>query len=278
MSEEQDRAEIANELWSEAEGFDPVVVEESAEFTPDAQKQEQDPWDGVPKIIRDELEQLRAKVSEQDKIEYRLKQAESRVGGLTNELYAAKQAAKTVEDAPTKKQIEEAAGDDEAWESLKEDFPEWADATDKRFNKKISETKSEIESRLSQFSEKVESDSLTNIEKMERAAQRAEEAVISLSHKGWRSTVKSQDFIDWFVENKKTDSEDPEAIVDLLDEYKTYQKERVKPSDIKAERERKLSQAEGQRTGVRLKPVKNDSDMSEEELRQSIASEIWANG
>lgn len=278
MSEEQDRAEIANELWSEAEGFDPVVVEESAEFTPDAQKQEQDPWDGVPKIIRDELEQLRAKVSEQDKIEYRLKQAESRVGGLTNELYAAKQAAKTVEDAPTKKQIEEAAGDDEAWESLKEDFPEWADATDKRFNKKISETKSEIESRLSQFSEKVESDSLTNIEKMERAAQRAEEAVISLSHKGWRSTVKSQDFIDWFVENKKTDSEDPEAIVDLLDEYSAYQKERVKPSDIKAERERKLSQAEGQRTGVRLKPVKNDSDMSEEELRQSIASEIWANG
>ena len=122
--ESKDRAEIAQSVWN---------TEDSAEQSPEVKtktdevpaEEPVDPWAGIPAALRDEVMGLRSKVGEYDALSFRLKQTEARLGGITNELHAAKEAAKIVENAPTKEQIEQAATSQAAWDSLKEDFSEW---------------------------------------------------------------------------------------------------------------------------------------------------------
>lgn len=108
-------------------------------------------WEGVPVKVRQTLEAISGKVGTLDRIEHRLKGVEGRSGAALEGVHALKtalEAAKTVEkaggEAPTQEQIAAAAASDERWNSLKEDFPEWAEGTDRRIAQVLDE-------RLSKF-------------------------------------------------------------------------------------------------------------------------------
>lgn len=108
-------------------------------------------WEGVPPKVRQTLEAISGKVGTLDKIEHRLKGVEGRSGAALEGVHALKtalDAAKTVTkaggDAPTQAQIAAAAASNENWNKLKEDFPQWAEGTDKRIAQVLDE-------RLSKF-------------------------------------------------------------------------------------------------------------------------------
>jgi len=94
--------------------------------------------------VRQTLEAISGRVGVLDKIEGRLKSVEGRTGAAlerVHELKTAMDTAKTVKqaggDAPTQEQIAAAATNEEHWESLKADFPEWAEGTDKRIDQRV---------------------------------------------------------------------------------------------------------------------------------------------
>lgn len=107
-------------------------------------------WDGVPVKVRQTLEAISGKVGTLDKIEHRLKGVEGRTGAalegvhaLKIALTAAKEVAKTVDDAPTQAQIDAAAKDPEKWEALKKDFEEWTQATEEYVKRQLAAERAE---------------------------------------------------------------------------------------------------------------------------------------
>ena len=136
------RSEIANEEFEEST----VSVAEPSKTEEDPAVEavvEEDPWAGVNPTLRKTFDDMTAKVASMSVMEQRLKQTESRIGAMQNKLSAAEKAAQAAPPAPTKEEIEVAAKEKESWETLKEDFPEWAEVVETRFAK----TKTDFEER-----------------------------------------------------------------------------------------------------------------------------------
>lgn len=106
---------------------DPEGTEKSAE--PSAP----DPWEGVPPVVRQTLEDITGKLGAIDTLSRDVKTATGRVAAIQSELATAKAAAKTTEHAPTATQIEAASKSVQKWDALKTDFPEWTEAMEERF-------------------------------------------------------------------------------------------------------------------------------------------------
>lgn len=82
-----------------------------------------------------ELAEMKARF---EKLEQRTRNAEGHIGGLSDSqrkmqetLTASRAATQKVSDAPTQGQVREAIDNPQEWEALKNDFPEWATATEK---------------------------------------------------------------------------------------------------------------------------------------------------
>jgi hypothetical protein len=111
---------------------------------PEAQKD--DKPEGKPKKAKFDPEAFKA---EQTKaLESLERKLFGHIGGITRtlnevktEIAAAKAAAKTVDDAPTQAQIDTAAKDPEEWEKLKQEWPEWAAAFEKKIDAKLAAVK-----------------------------------------------------------------------------------------------------------------------------------------
>lgn len=108
-------------------------------------------WEGVPVKVRQTLEAISGKVGTLDKIEHRLKGVEGRSGAALEGVHALKTALETAQtvkkeggEAPTQAQIAAAVASDESWGKLKEDFPEWAEGTDKRIDQRVEERLSKL--------------------------------------------------------------------------------------------------------------------------------------
>jgi hypothetical protein len=78
------------------------------------------------------------------KFDSQLRNIHGHIGGLTSTqkqmqevLNASKQATAEVKEAPTQTQVAEAAKSPEEWERLREDFPEWATATEKLLDARL---------------------------------------------------------------------------------------------------------------------------------------------
>lgn len=270
MQEDQaaiDRAAIANEVWNDAEQSpstptEPVVMPVAPE-TPD-------PWTGISPALREEVEGLRAKVGAMDEMNFRLKQTESRLGGVLNDLHAAKEAAKTVANAPTQEQIAQASSNQSEWEVLKEDFPEWTSAMDH----KLAAERAEIMKKL------------PNLDAMRQELQAASAAdreslkiefgnnIVSLKHKEWKETIKTPEFKQWHAQTGAKDSFDPLDVIAVIDDYAEFKAKQKSPSAIAEERKQRLEQAQ-QPSGHKLPPTKSEADMSESEARASIAKQVW---
>ncbi len=257
--EEQVRKELEDEIFN-------GVTPESDDPPEDGIQDEQpvdDPWESVPSVIKDEIDGLRGKLSSYEQMEYRLKQAESRLGGVLNELHTAKEAAKQVKDSPSQKQIDDAAGNQASWDALKEDFSEWAEAIEY----KIAKANEDVLSKIPVITPAEDKSESLRFELLS--------AIVSLKHPDWEEVNKEDDFNKWREDNKKFDSWKPSQIIEMMDEYKDFKAGLKSPREILESRKQRLGAAEIVK-GKPIKSVKSEEDMSYEELRQLVANEVFS--
>ena len=272
--EQEYREQLAAELWEDGERAEfPAEQEDSmamAQAAPEA-----DPWEGVPAALKQTLEALQSKVSAIDTIGNEVKQWSGRVGAIQRELQlqrnAAEQAAKTVSEAPTKQQMAEAAQDDEAWSELKDEFPEWADALEKRTGK--------LEKK---FSEQIESLRQQQPQAPDLSALRREydQKLLTIKHPDWRELVASPEYNEWLnkqpgdVQQKALESTDALECIEVLDQF-TAAKSPVK--DVVDKRKERLASSVSAPSGGRPVRSKSIDDMTPEEYREHVAKQIWSN-
>ena len=269
--EQEYREQLAAELW---EGGERAEFQEEQQAEPEAAP-EADPWEGVPAALKQTLEALQSKVSAIDTIGNEVKQWSGRVGAIQRELQlqrnAAEQAAKTVSEAPTKQQMAEAAQDDEAWSELKDEFPEWADALEKRTGK--------LEKK---FSEQIESLRQQQPQAMDLSALRREydQKLLAVKHPSWQQLVASPEYNEWLnkqpqdVRQKALESTDALECIEVLDQF-TAAKSPVK--DVVDKRKERLASSVSAPSGGRPVRSKSIDDMTPEEYREHVAKQIWSN-
>ena len=233
-------------------------VQEQAEPEP---KKEVDPWDGVPQVVRDQLEAVSGKLNSVDKISDRIRNIEGHIGGLSSQVKqfvaASKAVAKTGVDAPTEAQIEKAAESSEKWQAIKEDYPDWAEALEER----LAQEKRAVPD-LDGIQKRVD-ESVGSINNTLRAElRRAHETIVEIKHPDWRKDVNTKEFKSWF-ESQPTDlkalaaSENAADAIRLLDVYKTVSKK------SKQDKEQRLRSAVTPQ-GTAAKPnTLNDDDAFE---------------
>jgi hypothetical protein len=219
-----------------------------------------------------------------DNMAYRLKQAESRVGSLQNQLNASKQAVKEIkpEDTPSKKQIEEASENDQDWEDLKEEFPNWAKAIDARVAKFSSDAVGKID-KLSGLETDFNTRLEAEVQKVKDTFDKKIELVtLSFFHPKWKDTVKSDAYLKWLPtqpEHIQAKHGSPLAsdAIEVLNRFNEFNKPPSKsPSEIAADRARRLKESKDLQTTHKETPPKSEADMSEEERRRKIASEVMS--
>jgi hypothetical protein len=193
--------------------------------------------------------------------EERLKQAEKRIGSITNDLHAAKKAV----EAPTKEQLAAAAESDEKWDSLKKDFPEWAEAFDGRFDKKLAEKMTHLREEL-----KAELKTTDNLDLR----------LLNVVKPKWKETIKSKEWKEWLAMQPsetaaKVYSERAEDAIDIITAFEEANRPQKTATEIAAERKERLTKAPLPQGG-KATPVKSEADMSSSELRANIGKEIFA--
>ena len=269
--EQEYREQLAAELWEDGERAEfPENEQTEPEAAPEA-----DPWEGVPAALKQTLEALQSKVSAIDTIGNEVKQWSGRVGAIQRELQlqrnAAEQAAKAVSEAPTKQQMAEAAQDDEAWSELKDEFPEWADALEKRTGK--------LEKK---FSEQIESLRQQQPQAPDLSALRREydQKLLTVKHPDWREMVASPEYQEWLnkqpgdVRQKALESTDALECIEVLDQF-TAAKSPVR--DVVDKRKERLANSVSAPSGGRPVRSKSIDDMTPEEYREHVAKQIWSN-
>lgn len=209
-------------------------------------------------------DQLRDALARIEKIEGRTRNVEGHIGGLTrnqNEirstLQAAQAAAVTTKDAPTAAQVKEAIANPEEWDALKSDFPEWALATEKFLDSRLSSMpkgmdEAALEKRLKQVEERVINTSLNAV------------------FPGWRADTQTDAFKAWAA----AQPEDVQAlaysdeVADAARMLKLYDlsKQASPTSQILEQRKQKLAAAVTAPKGVRPVAVKSVDQMSPQEL------------
>jgi len=283
---EAEEQKIREEARAEVfDGKEPVVDETPASTQPEgtndvatpdqdgaAAEKDVDEWAGVNPAVRKQLETISQKVGTLDAMEGRLKQTERRIGSIQNEFHNANQAAKEVEDAPSKAEMAAAAEDDKAWDELKEDFPEWATAVENKIAAASAGFKqpdvSDIRENLSSVK-----DSMVTSEVFEKR-------LVNLMHPGYEQTIQSPEYTDWITKqpedvqqkaNYGTTADDAVHVLNLFKQSTvTHQKT---PEEIAAARDKRLENSISTPSGPKSRPPKSEADMSEQELRQTIAKE-----
>ena len=272
--EQEYREQLAAELWEDGERAEFPAEQEEQQAEPEAAP-EADPWEGVPAALKQTLEALQSKVSAIDTIGNEVKQWSGRVGAIQRELQlqrnAAAQAAKTVSEAPTKQQMAEAAQDDEAWSELKDEFPEWADALEKRTGK--------LENK---FSEQIESLRQQQPQAPDLIALRREydQKLLTIKHPSWQQLVASPEYNEWLnkqpqdVRQKALESTDALECIEVLDQFAAA----TSPvKDVVDKRKERLASSVSAPSGGRPVRSKSIDDMTPEEYREHVAKQIWSN-
>jgi len=272
---------IAAEVFDEAP-IETRSKEEVAEAVEVESEEPEDEWAGVSPALRKTFEAMSNKLKDSDTklkdfdaMVARLKQTERRIGSIQNKMHEAE-----TKPAPTKEEVEKAASDDEAWNVLKEDFPEWAEAIDSRLaktNSNIELSKKEIMDSQKAFNASREQSEgkITGLEKMLESTQTS---LLDLKHEGWEETIKTPEYLSWIGKQpdevkQLTTSKFAKDAISVLDKFTNKQNDKS-PSEIAAERKQRLKQSVAV-DGKKTKPIKTEADMSDAEIRKKIAAEIW---
>lgn len=214
-------------------------------------------------------------------IDRRLKPLEGRVGAIQRDIQlqknAAEQAAKQVSDAPSKEQMAKAAKDEDEWNQLREEFPEWAEALEKKTTGLREELKSEIDAIKSSAAPAGDIDS-----RLEKMRLDYEVKLLTIKHPDWRQKTASPEYQAWLaqqpddVRDTALNSNDAMECIEILDKFDVSNKQGRSAAEIAEERQRRLKTSEGLPGGKVPLKTKNVDDMSVDELRRHLAKEIWS--
>ena len=257
---EKVRSEAEAEIFGGAEPTQGPEETAPAEKNPETEKPKDDPWAGVAPALREQMEGMNQRMASLDEITARLKTAEGRVSALQSELAkkATQDVKKTPGAAPSAAQVD-AASTDAEWEELKEDFPEWANALERR----IAATNESVRSLISK--------------EQARMTEEVERRIVSIKHPGYQKTIQDPEFKTWFQAQpaefqKLANSMKADDAITVLDGYAAARGKG--PSRIQ-DRKKRLQDAATIPKGSQQAPIKSEADMTEAELRKKIASEIW---
>jgi len=297
----QERDKIVGELWEEdGERTTPDASlaakagPEPEPGTKESPKQE-DPWAGVNPALKVEFEGLKSKAAEFDKVFDRLKQAEKRIGSITNQLSEAQKVSteaakkKDTTPAPTKEEIDAAAQSTELWEQLKEDYPQWAEAIDKRLAAERAAIQKELGVTKSLQEEvKALKEAGFSQEKIQEIQVGFAKQLVEVHYPGWEKTVAGKEFTDWIATQPDEvkakcgtwNAADAIYVLDLFDgrENNGGEEPGAKPrtaSEIAQERRKRLAKSETPSAGRVRQPAKRPDDMTDAEYRQHIATQIY---
>ena len=229
-------------------------------------KEEEDPLAGLSPAVRAKLAQIDELAQANAQLLHHVKTTEGRVAAMQREAQQARQAATQVapQDAPTQTAIASAAKNPEKWEQLKQDFPEWAGAMEEYVAAQLGGRAQQGLSpeQVAQFVQQEVSNTRAEMGRL------LEEVRIESKHEGWRDTVNSTEFAQWFaVQSPETralaDSAQAKDAIKMLDLFSAAQTRSA--GDIKQERGARLAAAATTRTGS-TPPPKTIGDMSPAEL------------
>ena len=275
MTEEEaqaERDEIAAEVFGESPAVPSApVVEKEPEPDPDP---EPDPWAGVNPALRDQFESMGKRLEDYDTMAARLKQAESRIGGITNRLHEAEAKKKEADAAPTQEEIDAAAESEELLDELKAEFPVWGSVFDQH------------QARVENLNEKVDklTEALGNNGNSglpdEKLSRMREELRVEIKHPDWENTVHSDEYRTWFSSQPAAVQEKANSVlskdaIEVLDSFNKHIKSGGSLADIEDKRKKRLAGSQlpsprGSRT-----VVKSNDDLTDDEYRDKVAAEFW---
>jgi len=276
--EAQMRSDVMNEVWQDEAQDDAGAS--AAGGSPDSKAD----LESMPQAIKDDLTELSLKLQKLEAMEMRLKQAESRVGSIQNQLHAAKAAAPTMSPA-------EQAEQDKAWADFKEEYPELAPLA-AEIEKKIAKgggggavlSSDEVERRVMAV---IEERGLATKEQIdeEKAALGVIKEEIKLLKKfpDYEDTVMSSDFRAWIVaqpDNVKAGMSSPYAkdaatVLSAYDKHVKAQGQRKSASDIQRDRMNRLKSSQiVQGRGATI--PKSEDGLSDQEIWKQTAKEVWS--
>ena len=190
----------AEEIWAEeAAKLDADKVKTAEDKPPQVEAKTEPEPETKPEAPADPMEEMRTRMGEIEKLANRMRNVEGHIGGLTSvtkklndTLAAATAARKSVDEAPTAAQVKTAIENPKQWEALKQDFPEWAEATEAFVDAKLGGFGSQDPAAIERIvNERIE---------VARGDMRKEivETALEGVHPGWRDTINTTDFTTWF--------------------------------------------------------------------------------
>lgn len=255
---------------SEAETHE-AAVDDAQTATQKQPEPEEDPYAGMSPALRARFEALEARAAQAEQIPQlfqHVKTAEGRVAAIQRELDSAKAAAKATGNGPSQAQIQAAAQSTDKWDSLRADFPEWADATEQFVKASLQGVSAkQVEGLTPAQVEAMVGERLT----AERAAtQRAiEEAKVEGKYGDWKAVINTPQFVDWYSKQaadvKALGASDAgRDAIRLLD---TYHAAVAAPAAVVQEsRQAKLAAAVNTRPSASAPVAKTVDQMSPKEL------------
>lgn len=201
-------------------------------------------------------EQLTDKLDVLNNLEYRIKQTESRIGGLQNRLFNQKEEAPVKKDSPKK-----SLRDDDKVKATLEDLPELEGLIDHLDGQE----KVDVEQLTSSIRTEYE-------QALKAAQQQQQEDLVALFHPDWKEKASTEDFGHFIVRQPLdiqtlANSErgaDVVRVLNLFDEYKSSQKS---SKVIKEKRNEKLARSTAAKSSPGIK-TKSVEDMTDEEFRR----------
>ena len=222
-----------------------------------------DPLAGLPEEVKIALSKITQLEQANAQLLHHVKTTEGRVAAMQREAQQGRQAAASVDAAPSQGQMAAAAKNPEKWEQLKQDFPEWAGAMEEYVGAKLSGMQPGVQA--TDIVDYVQRQLATERESMRTAI---EEARVEGKYENWRDTVATQDFAAWFALQPAEikNLADSPAAKDALRMLDLFHTAKAKPaSEIRQERGARLAAAATTRPG-QTPPPKTLDDMSPEEL------------
>ena len=269
----QDEQALREEVFAEVFDMDGAGTVDDlnadGQHEPDAEAQAEAATPDNHPDLQKQFEEMSGRLNALSAIEERLKQTERRIGSMQNEFHAAKIAATEQSNAPTASEMADAAKEKADWDELKEDYPEWADAIEK----KLAATSAEVAKAIPKVSDL--RDGLVSTEVFEQR-------LLSFKHPDWKQTVKKPEYQEWLktqpndLQHKHYNGKTADDAVLVLDRFNAFQATKKNPQQIAESRKTRLQQA-AQKPTTQKAPShpKSEADMSDEELRELEFAKIW---
>lgn len=207
-----------------------------------------------------------------DKIEQRTRNVEGHIGGIKGSqqkildmMEAAK--ATTSATAPTQQQMQQAAASSEKWKKLREDFPEWGEATEELLNERLAGVQTntfDAAAFRKEMEEKLDAQSEAN-------RQFAVDAALNGVLPNWKQEVKTPAFAEWMKgqpDDVKALAASPEVhdAARMLHLFNVARNTPDPAKQIEEDRKSKLTAAATTVKGVKAPKEKTEDEMSPEEL------------